>query len=514
VVVQIVTHNALLVNNPSTTVLFVLVLELTHLIAHVQITTSLKPITLANSVITGAETVSPLAAIVPLAQITPTELNSLVTVTWTTTTMVLPFVNLADHNVSDVTEDQITVTNVSGQEKTPHTVTAQPDLSMMDQVSAKYAHTNVSLVKTKLNIVSFVLETESMLQTVTVKPDSSTKPETQIVPDVLTDVTLVPPVVIVLLVKPQESTLHTATVQMVWWNLVDLKPTSFVTNNAHNQPVLIVTTDVLPVLTPTPTVSTVLETEFLPQNVTAQTEPMMSVPKFAQPVTLNVLLVLITLKTVSLVPNQESTHQFANAHMDLMTTVKPVNHVASNVNTVPPNTPVLFVLETESTLQFVTAHHTPMTTEPQFVHLVTTNVILVSTCQTTVSLVLKEESTHQSVTSQNHPLKVLKSMTFQSDLLNQSTVTADVKLVKDKETTVWLVIPTESTLQLVDALLVIMKMITALVKIVHTPVSPVPLGTIVISVKIHNTEFLPIVSVLLDTSIMVSHFVILVLSNV
>lgn len=75
------THNALLVKMLSLIVLFVLVSELTLQTVHVQITTMLKVISLVNSVITGAETVSTLATIVPLVQKTPTEVNSHVTVT-------------------------------------------------------------------------------------------------------------------------------------------------------------------------------------------------------------------------------------------------------------------------------------------------------------------------------------------------------------------------------------------------------------------------------------------------
>jgi hypothetical protein len=94
------------------------------------------------------------------------------------------------------------------------------------------------------------------------------------------------------------------------------------------------------------------------------------------------------------------------------------------------------VLVTELTYQFVNAHLTLMKTILQSVHNVLTNVPFVSTCQTTVSLVLKEESTHQSVMFQNQPPNLLPSMMYQSDPSELSTVTADVKLVKELETTV------------------------------------------------------------------------------
>lgn len=295
---------------------------------------------------------------------------------------------------------------------------------------------------------------------------------------------------------------------------MDPKPTSYVTKNALNQPVSIVTTNVLIVLIALPIVSTVPETEFPPQNVPAQKEPMTPVLKFAHIAILNAQPVKKMPKTVLLVPKEELTHLLVNVHTDLMTMVRPVNHVTSIVLHVPLNTLVSIVLETESMPQFVTVQLTHTIMVPQLVQLVKTNVTLVSTCQITVLLVLKVESTHQSVMSQNQLPNPLKSKMSQSDLPNQLIVTADVKLVKDQELTVSLVTPTELTPLLVDVLLVIMKILTVLVKIVHTLVLPVLHLLIVTFVKIQLTEFQPNVNVLMDTLMPVFQTVMSVPSNV
>jgi hypothetical protein len=73
---------------------------------------------------------------------------------------------------------------------------------------------------------------------------------------------------------------------------------------------------------------------------------------------------------------------------------------------------------------------------------------------------------------------------------------------------------TELMLHLVVVLLVIMKIITVPVKIVHTNVLPVSLGTLVTSVKIHIIECQKNVNVLMDIMMLVSQCVTHVPSNV
>jgi len=73
---------------------------------------------------------------------------------------------------------------------------------------------------------------------------------------------------------------------------------------------------------------------------------------------------------------------------------------------------------------------------------------------------------------------------------------------------------TELTLHLVDVLLVIMKMKTPPVKIVHTNVSPVYLIMIVIFVKTQPEEKSVLVNVSMDTSMLVFQTVTLVTFNV
>jgi hypothetical protein len=62
---------------------------------------------------------------------------------------------------------------------------------MKDLVNVNHVPTNVKIVTTKLNNVTFVPLTELMLQTVTVKPDSMMNKVLLNVKDVLIDVTLV-----------------------------------------------------------------------------------------------------------------------------------------------------------------------------------------------------------------------------------------------------------------------------------------------------------------------------------
>jgi hypothetical protein len=143
------------------------------------------------------------------------------------------------------------------------------------------------------------------------------------------------------------------------WNLADLKPTFYVTKNAHNQLVSLVTIDVQIVLITPPTVSNVLETELETQNVTVQKEPMILVLKFAQFVTPDVELVNPQPLIVLNVLKEESTHQSVHVHTEVGTTVKSVNHVTTSVLLVLLNTHVLNVLETESTHQNVIVHQEP-----------------------------------------------------------------------------------------------------------------------------------------------------------
>jgi uncharacterized membrane protein YjgN (DUF898 family) len=76
------------------------------------------------------------------------------------------------------------------------------------------------------------------------------------------------------------------------------------------------------------------------------------------------------------------------------------------------------------------------------------------------------------------------------------------------------VILTELTHHTVTVLLVIMKILTVLVKIVPTNVSPVTLGLIVPFVKIQTEEWLVNVTVLTDSMMLVSLIVTLAQSNV
>jgi hypothetical protein len=104
---------------------------------------------------------------------------------------------------------------------------------------------------------------------------------------------------------------------------------------------------------------------------------------------------------------------------DIMKTNKEnVLFVTTNVPIVPDLVSTVYiVLKTESMPQLVSVQKDTMITVPHYVQLVTKNVLLVKTCQTTVPFVLPEELTHLNVISQNQVLNPLKLKTFHKPLL-------------------------------------------------------------------------------------------------
>jgi hypothetical protein len=309
---------------------------------------------------------------------------------------------------------------------------------MKDPVNVNHVHTNVTPVPTNLNNVTSVLLTESMLQTVTVHQVSMMKKVLKNVKDVLTDVTLVTTALLAWPVMLQELTHHTVCVQMVWWKSVPTKLIFLVTKTVPNQPVLTVTTDVLLVNLLQKIVLSVLLTELMPQDVNVQKVSSITELKSVHNVTTLVELVKITLITVLIVMTTEKIQmKLVHVNTECTNKTESVKTVTTNVNTVnTPLIPVLFALETELMPQFVNVQLTPMKTSLQLVQIVLKNVLSVPTCQTTVSLVLKEEYTHQSVIFQNQTSNLPPLMMYQSVPLELSTVTVDVKLVKESELTV------------------------------------------------------------------------------
>jgi hypothetical protein len=421
------------------------------------------------------------------------------------------FVNNVIQNVPPVT-NTLVVIPVLKVESTLQNVYAQKDNTLILTGSVNLVTTCVPPV-TLIHIpVSFVLVTESMLQIVTVLKDTSMMVLVQIVKFVLIDVLLVPLVTNVPLVLLEEWTLQFVNVHPVMLNYVQ-PVTTYVMLPAQLQPVSLVPLNVSNVKILHPNVKFVLETESMLQNVTVQKDTITMVPPTVHFVPLNVLLVKIVLITVSLVPKEESTHQ--NVIVPLVNTSMVLNVLIVPYNVIPVllmKLVLLVPITPELKPQFVNVTSVTMKMEPQNVHLVKKNVKFVTFPQVTVSLVLEKESTHQLVNYQNKSLNQLLLMMFQLVLLKSSNVTAIVILVKSLLLTVWLVAHTELTLQLVDVLLVTMKII-ANVQPVLMFVSLVMLPN-VSNVKIHNTDLFHYVNVLMDTSIKVLNTALLVKYNV
>jgi len=193
----------------------------------------------------------------------------------------------------------------------------------------------------------------------------------------------------------------TVTVQPEKWKNVSENPTNSVTKTVETQLVLTVITDVKLAQVTSKNVVTVPVTELTNQPVTVQKDISIPINLSAHNVTLNVSLVKRNPPTVLLVPKEESTHQNVHVHM-VTTSMEPnVLNVLINVSPVKMKRTVLNVLETELINHLALAQIKLMTTVAPSVHLVPTNVPLVSIPQKNVSPVPSQESTHQSVSFQN-----------------------------------------------------------------------------------------------------------------
>jgi hypothetical protein len=170
---------------------------------------------------------------------------------------------------------------------------------------------------------------------------------------------------------------------------------------------------------------------------------------------------------------------------------------------------VIHVLVTELNYQAVSALMEPMTQLKLPVQTVLNNVVLVIILPLIVQVVLLSTVLFQNVLSSHHPLKVLESKTFQSDLPEFLIVTTDVELVQILLKIVLLVILTDKTHLPVDVFLHIMKTPLKLVLLAQIIVLNVPVKSFVfLAEETESTS--QIVSALLDYGIVVKKTVSLV----
>jgi hypothetical protein len=180
----------------------------------------------------------------------------------------------------------------------------------------------------------------------------------------------------------------------------------------------------------------VLKTEFKNQVVIVHLlldTIMLKMKLNVQNVLLGVLLVSVIpyVKPVTLIYKEKTLSQIVHVHSDFMKMLLTiVTNVMLNVNNVVDLLEIVtHVLVIEKKNLLVTVLMVLMMPKPQLVHLVTKFVELVWILLITVLLVLMPEDQSQNVHFYHQPLKVLKLLIFQSDLLLLSIVKLNVKLV-------------------------------------------------------------------------------------
>jgi hypothetical protein len=259
-----------------------------------------------------------------------------------------------EENVEPVPETVVTI--VPQEELTHQLVLVQMVNILTLTTIVNHVHTNVKPVSPPPTTVLSVLKTESTNQPVLVPLNTSMMDLIHYVLPVPKDVLLVPNVILVLLVLPEELMLHIVDVQSELLNNVELLDLTIVILLVILQLVSLVTFNVTLVLQPLLVVMIVLVTENSPLLVLVQPDIMILVLNTAHLVLPDVPPVQVLLITVSSVLKVELTHHIVTVLMVNISMEPSVLIVLHNVPPVPLMKSVsLVILILELKPQFVIA---------------------------------------------------------------------------------------------------------------------------------------------------------------